>query len=73
MKQEMLSVRADQVLVGDELYNRYGAKAHPAFAWVRVKAVERSEDGKHVILRTSAWDTWLHPAEGIGVCRWSEA
>lgn len=52
-------VRADEVQAGQYIWS--------LGIWVLVRSTRRSACGKHVILKTFAWETWKRPAEGVAV------
>lgn len=54
-------VRADEVREGDYIWSTAEKR------WTRVHSTRRSACGKYVILKTLAWETWKHPAEGVAV------
>lgn len=72
----MKTIRADEVKPGDYLHN--SRADHPAFAWVRVRAVEPTEvpvNLEHggtarvpgVRIETVSWTTYKPAAEAVAV------
>lgn len=63
----ILTVRADAVRAGDELYDRGYYMTRFGRPWVRVTRVEQA--GEYVVLTTDSYATWKHPGEGVAVRR----
>jgi hypothetical protein len=60
-----MSVRASDVQPGDKLLNSHAY--HPSAAWVIVRSVDTI--GGYTRLRTSVYDEWCHPQEGVFINR----
>lgn len=59
-----LTIRADEVVVGDQIFN--SLSSHQAYSWTRVTKIETC--GQYVVL-SAGYDTWKYPAEAIAVRR----
>jgi hypothetical protein len=64
-----LTIAANNVQVGDRIYNCHGYCHLDSVKWVRVVKVETTD--KYTKIKTEVYDTWLHPRAGIIVERQS--
>lgn len=59
------NIAARDVKPGMLLYN--SSATNPVHRWVRVKSVSIMRGSGYVVIKTSTWETWKHPGEGVSV------